>query len=180
MDWTHWSVDPRLVRALIDRAPDTIKWLEEKGLRFELRPMYPNQSPLIRHAIVGRGPELCRILRNEAERLGATVLTRTRARRLIRDADGPVTGVPAETKDGELVTIAAQTVIIATGGYGNNRELLQQHYPHYHESMTYDGPRGNTGDGITMALEAGAAVAGLGSMNLHGPSSNSRSRADLV
>ena len=126
MDWTHWTVDPRIVRAFIDRSADTIRWLEEKGLGFELLPMYPNQAPLIRHAIKGRGVELCRILRRSAEDLGATLLTRTRAKRILRGESGEVTGVEAETRDGEI-TIAAKTVIIATGGYGNNKEMLRKY-----------------------------------------------------
>ncbi len=73
MDWTHWTVDPRIVRAFIDRSGDTIAWLEAMGMRFELLPMYPNQSPLIRHALKGRGVELCRLLRRRAEELGATI-----------------------------------------------------------------------------------------------------------
>ena len=179
MDWTHWTVDPRLVRAFIDRSADTIAWLEAKGLGLELLPMYPNQAPLIRHAIKGRGKELCRILRKSAEDLGATLLTRARVTRILRDDAGAVTGVVAATKEGE-VTVAAKAVIIATGGYGNNKNMLRQYYPYYHETMTYDGPPANTGDGILLALEAGAATAGLGAMNLHGPSSAPRSAAELL
>jgi fumarate reductase flavoprotein subunit len=179
MDWTHWTVDPRIVRAFIDRSGETIGWLERKGLDFELWPMYPNQTPLIRHAIVGRGPELCRVLRKCAEDLGVKLLTRTKAEKILRAESGEVTGVTAETKDGE-VRIAARSVIITTGGYGANREMLKKHYPYYKESMTYDGPRGNTGDGIGLATEAGAAMAGLGSMNLHGPSLMPRSGADYL
>ena len=54
--------------------------------------------------------------------------------------------------------IGAKTVIVTTGGYGNNREMLQKYYPHYKETMTYDGPRSNTGDGIPLATEVGAAI----------------------
>lgn len=180
MEWTHWTVDPRIVRAFIDRSADTIRWLEDKGLGLELLPMYPNQAPLIRHAIKGRGVELCRILRKSAEDLGATLLTRTRATRILRAADGKVAGVVAQTRAGEEVRIAAKTVIISTGGYGNNPEMLRRYYPHYHESMSYDGPPANTGDGILLALEAGAASAGLGSLNLHGPSSAPRSSKELL
>jgi fumarate reductase flavoprotein subunit len=179
MDWTHWTVDPRIVRAFIDRSAGTIGWLEKMGVGFELLPMYPNQTPLIRHAIKGRGRELCRILRKNAEDLGVTLLNRTRVTQLLRDGSGRVTGVVAETKQGP-VTIGAQVVIVATGGYGNNPEMLREYYPHYHESMTYDGPPANTGDGIRLAIEAGAATAGLGCMNLHGPSSAPRSQADLL
>ena len=179
MDWTHWTVDPRIVRAFIDKSGDTIAWLEAMGMRFELLPMYPNQSPLIRHALKGRGVELCRLLRRRAEELGATILTRTRAKKILRDSDGAITGVLAEGKEGE-VRVRAGSVIITTGGYGNNRELLRKHHPHYHDSLTFDGPRVNTGDGLLMAQEIGAATAGLGCMNLHGPSFNSHSRADSL
>ncbi len=179
MDWTHWTVDPRIVRAFIDKSGDTIRWLEDIGQRFELMLMYPNQSPLVRHALKGRGVELSRLLRKNVEDRGARLLTRTRATKILRDEDGRISGVVAESKDGEVV-IAAKTVIITTGGYGNNREMLKKYYPHYKETMTYDGPRSNTGDGIPLATEVGAAIAGLGSMNFHGPSSLPRSGADLL
>ncbi|MFC2045841.1 hypothetical protein ACFLUH_04100, partial [Chloroflexota bacterium] len=39
MNWNHWyRVDPRVVRAFIDKSGDTIRWLEEKGVEFELMP----------------------------------------------------------------------------------------------------------------------------------------------
>jgi succinate dehydrogenase/fumarate reductase flavoprotein subunit len=179
MDWTHWTVDPRIVRVCIDRSADTIRWLEEKGMGFELLPMYPNQAPLIRHALKGRGRELCRILREDAEDRGAKLLTRTRARSLARAESGEVTGVIADTRAGE-VTIEAGAVIITTGGYGNNKGMLRQYYPYYHDTMTYDGPPANTGDGILLATEIGADTAGLGAMNLHGPSSAPRSPDELL
>ena len=59
-------------------------------------------------------------------------------------------------------------------------ELLKKHYPHYHDSLTYDGPPSNTGDGLVMATEVGAATAGLGCMNMHGPSLMSRSEANSL
>lgn len=179
MDWTHWTVDPRIVRAFIDRSGETIRWLEERGLGLELLPMFPNQAPLIRHAIKGRGVELCRVLRRSAEDLGAVLLTRTRATRILRGDDGRIAGVAAQTREGDLA-ISAKAVLITTGGYGNNKEMLAEHYPFYHETMSYDGPPANTGDGIRLAVEAGAATAGLGAMNLHGPSSAPRSPKDLL
>jgi fumarate reductase flavoprotein subunit len=57
---------------------------------------------------------------------------------------------------------------------------LKKFYPQYKETMTYDGPRFNTGDGIALATDVGAAMAGLGSMNLHGPSLMPRSGADSL
>jgi fumarate reductase flavoprotein subunit len=128
---------------------------------------------------VGRGVRLIKVLRENAETRGMRLLTRTRAKGILRSDTGEVTGVVAETKDGEIV-IGAKCIIITTGGYGGNREMLKKYYPYFKESMTYDAPRSNTGDGITMAIEAGAATAGLGTFILHGPAFLPRSAGDMV
>jgi fumarate reductase flavoprotein subunit len=169
MEWAHWTrINPRLVRAFIDKSGDTIGWLEKKGLEFELIQFYPNQVPLVRHSVVGHGVTLIKCLRQGCEDLGVKILTRTPAKRILRDGKGNVTGVVAESKEGEL-TINAKSVIVASGGYGNNKEMLKKYCPYYHDNMTYDGPANNTGDGILLATEIGAATAGLGALNLHGP-----------
>jgi fumarate reductase flavoprotein subunit len=169
MEWAHWTkINPRIVRAFIDKSGDTIGWLEKKGLNFELIQYYPNQVPLVRHSVKGHGHALMKTLRDNCQELGVKILTHTPGRKLLCDAKGKITGVVAETKEGELA-IAAGSVIIATGGYGNNKEMLKKHLPNYHDTITYDGPPSNTGDGIIMATEIGAATAGLGTANLHGP-----------
>jgi fumarate reductase flavoprotein subunit len=180
MEWAHWSrVNPRLVRAFIDKSGDTIGWLESKGLSFELIQYYPNQVPLVRHSVMGHGNQLMKVLRENCQDLGIKILTRTPARKILRDQKGKVTGVVAATKDGER-TVTARSVIVATGGYGNNREMLKKYCPYYHDTMTYDGPPSNTGDGIVMATEIGAATAGLGTVNIHGPFLTPRSAAEYM
>jgi fumarate reductase flavoprotein subunit len=169
MEWAHWTkINPRIVRAFIDKSGDTIGWLEQKGLHFEMIQYYPNQVPLVRHSVQGHGHALMKTLRDECQRLGVTILTRTAGKNLLRDASRRISGVIAESKEGEIA-ISTRSVIVATGGYGNNKEMLKKYWPHYNENYTYDGPPSNTGDGITMATEIGAATAGMGAMNLHGP-----------
>jgi fumarate reductase flavoprotein subunit len=169
MEWAHWTrINPRLVRAFIDKSGDTIGWLEKKGLSFELIQFYPNQVPLVRHSVIGHGAALMNVLRKSCVDSGVKILTRTPAKKILRNEKGNVSGVVAAAREGDLV-IAAESVIIATGGYGNNKEMLKKYCPYYHDNMTYDGPPSNTGDGITMATEIGAATAGLGALNLHGP-----------
>jgi len=87
-------------------------------------------------------------LRDNCTELGAKILTHTPAKKLLCDRRGNISGVVAESKEGEF-TIAAKCIIIATGGYGNNREMLKKYLPNYHDTITYDGPPSNTGDGIT-------------------------------
>jgi len=125
MEWAHWTrINPRLVRAFIDKSGDTIGWLEKKGLSFELIQFYPNQVPLVRHSVMGHGNQLMKVLRKNCEDLGIKILTRTPAKKILRGEKGNVTGVVAATKDGEL-TVTARSVIVATGGYGNNKECLR-------------------------------------------------------
>jgi fumarate reductase flavoprotein subunit len=97
------------------------------------------------------------------------ILTFTPGKKILRNPDGRIGGVVAESKKGGEFTIAARSVIVATGGYGNNKEMLRKYVANYHDTMTYDGPPSNTGDGIQMAVEIGAATAGLGTVNIHGP-----------
>jgi fumarate reductase flavoprotein subunit len=171
MEWAHWSkINPRIVRAFIDKSGDTIRWLEEKGVIFDLCQFYPNQVPLVRHKIEGNAAEMMRILRENCKSLGIQIITRSRAQKLLRGPGGQVTGVVVDTRDGELL-VNAKSIIISTGGYGANKELLQKYCSYYHPETTgYDGPPSNTGDGLIMAMDAGAATAGLGAINFSGPS----------
>jgi len=169
MEWAHWTkINPRIVRAFIDKSGDTIGWLEKKGLSFELIQYFPNQVPLVRHSVKGHGNALMKTLRDNCQELGVKILTRTPGKKLLLDSKGRISGVVAESKEGEF-KIAARSIIITTAGYGNNKEMLKKYVPYYHDTITYDGPPSNTGDGIRMATEIGAAMAGLGATNLHGP-----------
>jgi fumarate reductase flavoprotein subunit len=169
MEWAHWTkINPRIVRAFINKSGDTIDWLEKKGLSFEMIQYYPNQTPLVRHSVKGHGNALMKTLRDNCQELGVKILTRTPAKKILRDGKGRISGVAAESRQGEI-SIAAGSVIVATGGYGNNKEMLKKYCANYHDTMTYDGPPSNTGDGIIMATEIGAATAGLGTVNIHGP-----------
>lgn len=167
MSWAHWRVNPRIVRAFMDRSGDSIRWLEEKGLRFQCIPLYPGQNPLVWHSAEGRGAEVMRVLADECKRLGVEVLLNTPAKKILTGKKGEVTGVLAEGK-GEEIEIATQCVFIATGGFGGNRELLKKYGCYYNENMDCIGLP-HMGDGLMMALEIGAATEGLGHLQLGGP-----------
>jgi len=181
MRWSHWSkVNPRLVRAFIDKSGDTIRWLEEKGIKFELGQYYINQSPRIRHCIEGEGAELMKTLTRLCKEMDVEVLTHTRAYKLLREEKGGVTGVLARMKDKEIV-IHGKCVIVTTGGYAGNKELLQQYCSYYSpENVTNDGVPSNVGDGIFMASEIGVAMAGLGHIMFRGPVAYSSKPALLM
>jgi len=166
MDWAHWNINPRIVRAFINRSGDTIRWLEELGCVFELMTFFPNQTPVVSHRQVRRAM-VADMLRKRCDELGVRIFVRTEARDIVVDPKKGVTGAVAVGRNGEF-TIAARTVIIATGGYGGNREMIEKYASNYHRTMYCIGLP-NMGDGIRMGIEAGAATEGLGMLQIEGP-----------
>jgi fumarate reductase flavoprotein subunit len=168
MNWAHWKINPRIVRAFIDKSGDTIRWLEEKGLRFRCMALYPNQFPPVWHLPEGgSGSDIIKVLSGECKRMGVEVLTSAPAKKIMTGPDGRIAGILGERK-GEAFTITTKSVIIASGGYGGNKELLKKYCPNYRDNMKCDGLP-HTGDGLLMAMEIGAATEGLGLLLLSGP-----------
>jgi fumarate reductase flavoprotein subunit len=168
MAHSHWKLNPRIIGAFIDRSGGTIRWLEEKGLRFqEIHHYYPNQVPSVFHVPEGRGPALVKALVGRGEELGVRFFFETAAKRILSGDKGEITGVLAETKRSRF-RITAKSVIIATGGYGGNKKLLKEHYPSYTSDLHLVGLP-HRGDGVLMAQRTGAASEGLGILMLGGP-----------
>jgi len=169
MDFAHWRINPRIVRAVMDRSGDTIGWLEEKGLKFECIPYFhlPDQKALTWHVPDGGGAELIRVLKQNCENLGVELMRQTPARKIIISNRGELNGVLAERRGEELV-IDTKAVVICTGGFGGNRELLRKYCPEYNDNMVCFGLL-HRGDGLLMANEIGAANEGLGILQLSGP-----------
>jgi fumarate reductase flavoprotein subunit len=49
----RWDCNPRIVRAFIDKSGDTVRWLEEKGIQFEMIRIHPDEDLVVFHKIVG-------------------------------------------------------------------------------------------------------------------------------
>ena len=82
---------------------------------------------------------------------GVDLMTSTRAYQLITDEGGAVIGVFAQGPEGQIYQLTAPTVLLATGGFGANRDMLPQRL----SSALYYGASCSTGDGIAMALAVG-------------------------
>jgi fumarate reductase flavoprotein subunit len=168
MESTRWTTNPRIVKAFIDKSGDTVQWLEEMGVTFSDIPFcYHNQFPRIYHVVSGHGSRLIKIMQKKCEDLGVKILCETAANRVLIGDNGEVVGVTAKHK-GKDITIRSKAAIIATGGYSGNRELIKKHFPHYTDKLHLYG-KPCRGDGLRMALEAGAATEGLGTLLTMGP-----------
>jgi fumarate reductase flavoprotein subunit len=167
MEYSHWKINPRLVRTFVDKSGDTIKWLEEKGLQFYLDPLYPDQVPLVFHCLKGGGAAVVDVLAKYCQDSGVTVLYETTAKSILKDDHGKIVGVLAMRNNEEL-RITTRSVIIASGGYGGNHELLKRYCTSYTENTLLRGMP-NMGDGLIISTEVGAATDGLGILQLSGP-----------
>jgi fumarate reductase flavoprotein subunit len=168
MNFAHWTINPRIIQALMDKSGDTVGWLEEMGVRFlDVPHSFHNQFPRIYHIPEGHGAKLVKVLLKRCEDLGVQVLCETPAKRIVTGRRGEVIGVVAARKDKEI-KIDTKSVIIATGGFSGNKALLKKYYPHYSDSLRLYGLP-SMGDGLHMALEVGAATEGLGTILAMGP-----------
>jgi tricarballylate dehydrogenase len=159
----HPMPDPALVAAFADRVPPAIAWLKGFGLRFGPQPIYLLTQNTSRIATQGGGLALIERLMAEARALGATLLFRTTAQDLLRDEAGRGTGVLATGPDGLRRRIEGRAVVLASGGFQGDAEMLTRYIgPHRARHIRPVAPGGyfNRGEGIRMALAAGAAPAG--------------------
>ena len=91
---------------------------------------------------------------------GIPVYFNVAAQSLVQDADGRVCGVVAQAEDGSEVEFSAKAVVLTTGGFGKNKELIAQVAPAYANCIT-DEMAPTTGDGLIMAQEIGAKAVDL-------------------
>jgi fumarate reductase flavoprotein subunit len=168
MSFSHWKINPEIIRAFINKSGDTIGWLEKRGVRFQDVPnAYFNQVPRIYHLPEGYGAAVVKALVQRCKELGVTLLKETPAKRILVQKGKGVTGVLAAAENREVM-ITAKSAIIATGGYSGNKAWLKKYCSNYTEDAHVHGiPL--SGDGISMARGAGAASEGLGNLLSMGP-----------
>ena len=165
MEFTHWRANPRLVKAFIDKSAETIEWLLARGVNIEApRRLYPGNIPTW-HVIQGFGETMINALHKRLKkRKNAKIYLRTPGKKLLME-NGRIAGLIAENEKGDTIQANTKAVILAAGGFGNNKKMLDK-YIGPTTNMKYVGNPGNTGDGIKMAWEVGAAAEGMNTAEL--------------
>ena len=143
-------------RLAIEAAP-TIGWLKRHGVEFH-RPVYYLSAGPARIQPVGGGVALTQALLEAVKKAGVSIFYGRSAERLVSGGHGEISGVRLESSE----TMAADVVILASGGFAGNGEMLREHFGPGAENMRpiSPGTRFNTGVGIRMALGAGARRSG--------------------
>ncbi|WP_397453056.1 FAD-binding protein [Pseudomonas sp. NA-150] len=158
----HPLPDPELISAFAEAVPATIAWLKEFGLRFGPQPIYLLTQNTTRIAAQGGGLTIIETLRAKVLELGGEILYRTTAVDLLQDDDGVVSGVVAIGIDGRRKRIGAKSVVLASGGFQGNSEMMHRYIGQKAKYIRPVATGGyyNRGEGIEMALKIGAAPAG--------------------
>ncbi len=161
MEYSHWRANARMVRTFVEESAPTITWLQEAGVEFtEVATNMPD-GPRTYHIVKGRGAAVVKALATKAKEKGVDFRLGAPVTRIIREGDRIVGVVVDEA--GVEAAVYAPAVIIASGGYANNKAWIKK-YAGFDIDVNMI-PVGNVdkmGDGIRMAWEAGAAEEGMG------------------
>ncbi len=159
---TEYRADPDLVEILVGRSLDTVVWMRGNGVRFV--PMYGRQAFKfddrftiwggLTVEVSGGGPGLVDALHGIAGKRGIRVLYGARAVDLLVDDDG-VHGARVR-REGKTRDVRARAVVLASGGFEANAEWRTRYLGPGWDLAKVRRTRFNTGDGIRMALDAGA------------------------
>ena len=158
MALNRYRMEPSVFRRFCEEGAGALHWLIEKGVRFP--PTALTQADVSgvprSHWAVGRGAAIAAALEGQLQPAGIEVATHTRVRKLATEG-GAVVGIEVE---GE--TVRANAVVVASGGFGANDELLARHYPSAAgvEGRWYIGPPTSQGDGLDLGRAVGADLFG--------------------
>jgi fumarate reductase flavoprotein subunit len=165
MEYSHWKANARLVRAIVDRSASTIAWLRQQGVEFTGELINMPRAPQTYHVVKGTGEAVVKALVTQAKSRGVQILPETPVTGLLKEG-GRINGVVVDP-GGEEAQVAAGAVIIATGGYVNNKEWIKK-YTGFDVGVNLFvwGNTGKMGDGIRLAWEAGAAEEGVSGLEI--------------
>ncbi len=164
MDRTHWQANARLVRAYINKTASTIDWFMDMGVEFELLDQltfpgcYNQTGHLVKSPTVGTRPtataHLINLMKARAEKLGVKILIETGITGITKAENGYV--VAAEDKSGSEIRMESKTVIISSGGFSDDKELLASTGYELGKDVFVPHNIPLTGEGIRMAWRLGA------------------------
>ena len=167
MNGGHQLNDLALVTTMAENSAEAVEWLESIGAPLPKVAATGGTTHKYLHSPEDGSPVgsyLVAKLSEEAERQNIDIMLNTRATEILTE-DGRAVGVKAEDSEHEY-TVNAGAVILATGGFGSNFELMCSFNPSLANAVTTNHP-GATGDGILMAEAIGAATVDMDQIQLH-------------
>jgi succinate dehydrogenase/fumarate reductase flavoprotein subunit len=163
--------DPSLTQHFLDIWPDFIEWLEKIEIPFgsfdrEVATAGGGRPGTGTYKVYQFGTqpspagneEFSRHLEDYLSQIGVEVILKTGAQHLILNETGAVIGVEAVDVSGKQLKVKAKNVILACGGFCNNKEMLTRYVSCYGDLISNTGSPYSAGAGMLMAQEAGAIL----------------------
>lgn len=161
--------DKDLVTVMAENSNDALEWVNDLGADLTVVGMFGGASVKRIHRpsdTSAVGPVLVKTLNKAIADLKIPVLLETKAEKILLDDDGAVCGVTATDKDGKEFTIDCTAVVLATGGFGANSDMVVE-YNSALAGFATTNHSGATGDGIAMAKEIGADFVDMDQIQTH-------------
>ncbi len=161
------QVNPKLIKRFAENVNESIDWLGDLGLEwFEAAQSTPvsgregsciAEDSLGKSRVKGYGRAICRTLVSAVQKRDIDLFYHTRAKKIITDGQGRIRGLLAEKK-GESVEFVTRNIVLATGGFQANKEMVKKYLEPSVARAKFSGSPFNTGDGHEMALQLGAQL----------------------
>ncbi|MFX0203734.1 MAG: FAD-dependent oxidoreductase, partial [Candidatus Hodarchaeota archaeon] len=176
------EADAEKIRIVANGSAEVVEWLKGLGIKYptamgvpgltyagwelipEIAAKIPPALPAA-HFPEGGGKALQDMLLREVGNRGIEILFETRARELIANPEGEIIGIKAERKEETLYIKAKKGIVIATGPFERNQDLVSLHLPEF-AGLPSISVTGADGDGILMAQAKGAALDHINSVLL--------------
>ena len=165
--------DPALVETLCANSADAIDWLDEHGITLHNVSSFGGASVKRIHRPVNAegktvsvGSYMIPLLEENCKKAGVQILLNTTANEILTDANGAAAGIKATGSTGETVTVNAKAVVLTTGGFGANLDMVVKYKPELKGFMTTNAA-GIQGQGIEMAEAIGAATVDMDQIQIH-------------
>lgn len=165
MEYTHWRSDAKLVRRWFNQSSETIEWLQHMGVEFLGVYKYFKNSHCTQHMVKMPGSNkpcersasiMNKTITDYALEIGAEIKFNTSVKEILTGSKGQVRGVVAVGEDGEEIECLCNCVIVATGGMGNNVDMIEEYmgWKWGVDMFTFRIP-GIDGDGMNMVWKIG-------------------------
>lgn len=168
----HDKNNKDLVQKMAEESSAAVDWLEELGAPLKQLKFSGGQSEMRTHAPINDegksipvGNYLVNKLTAKAKELGVNIIYDAKVEKILMK-DGKAAGVEATYSDGEKLTVNAGAVIVASGGFGSNKELVEKYNPNL-KGYVSTNAKSIQGDAIAFLEEVGANFIDMDQIQIH-------------
>lgn len=155
-------IDREYAEILREEAGPTLRWMESKGVDFDVLPTMFLTASRPRLLPIGGGRAIIDTLSLRARALGVEIIYETTAWDLTLNDEGAVNGLKIRMTDGNIIHLKTNAVILGAGGFQGNKEMMSQYVGRNAHKIppVSEGGLFNKGEAIRMAMRLGASGKG--------------------